>query len=394
MSSIEDRLKDAMAAKAETVRDDGRPRALPAPQPWHPLRSRWGVPALVAAAIVTVVAGTAVGVRGASSPAPAVRPTPSGPGADLPPIEDVWPDAVHEIPVKAPGGRTFTPDVFVNDRVVVGRGLTRNRLDGIWSYDLDKRTFARIAPLKDWSVGNDPLVFGDGAVAWSAFRDGMTEIWTVPVMGGIPRRIASFRGVLGPQNTYEGITLAIADGMAVWSPANGGVYRVPLKGGRPTLIKETKGYRLLTWPWAGRPYSVSDAKERVHRPMEQLIDVRTGERVDAVPPPGRVGWSYCGVRWCINEGEVWRRDGTGLQRLPGNGGTRLYSERFTLISRHRPDGTSAIAVHDISTRRTGVLGIHTIGMNVEPFPTLHLEDGLFWYRRGSKQVLVNLSGIR
>ncbi|MEU6415121.1 permease-like cell division protein FtsX [Microbispora sp. NPDC046933] len=66
MSTIEDRLRDAMAARARTVRDDGRVLALPAPR-----RNRPRGLAIAAAALA--VAGTIVGVARLAEPSPDPR---------------------------------------------------------------------------------------------------------------------------------------------------------------------------------------------------------------------------------------------------------------------------------------------------------------------------------
>ncbi|WP_424532683.1 hypothetical protein ACOZ38_20405 [Sphaerisporangium viridialbum] len=388
MTGIEDWLRDALAAKAETMRDDGRPRALPAPRGRE---LRWWAPVAVAAALVVVVAGIVVGTHTVTSPAPAVRPTPYiGPFA--PPVKQVWPAAVHEIPATGPGGRAFKPDVFVTDRVVVGRGLTRNRLDGIWSYDVDRRKFTGIAPLKDPGVMNEPVVFGDGYLAWSAFRDRLTEIWAVPVTGGVPRRIASITGVLTSENSYYGIDLAIAGGMAVWSPFDGGVYRVPLKGGKASLVSGTRGHYLVEWPWAGWP-RLEMTDHPIPRPMEHLKNVLTGELRNVAPPTGRASWNDCGVTWCFNDLDAWRRDGTGLRKLPGTARGELYSGRFVLLHQRDRDGNQAnAAVHDIATGRTGLLFPTPSRRGDKASPTLHLQEGMFWFLTGrGTQVLVNLA---
>ncbi|MER6583977.1 hypothetical protein, partial [Nonomuraea sp. NPDC001023] len=238
MTTIEDRLRDAMAARAETVQDDGLPRAAPSPCRGRVAARWWWAPVAVATATAAVVSVTVLGTRTiGSAPPSAAAPPAAAAGRLSPPVRQVWPGAVHEIPVTGPGGRVFLPDVFVADRVVAGRGLTGNRLDGIWSYDLDKRAFTQVAQLQDVKVANEPLVFGDGYLVWSAVRDDRSEIWAVPVAGGVPQRIAALRAVLSSDNSYSGIRkLAVAGGMAVWSPPDGGVYRAPLKGGNMSLI--------------------------------------------------------------------------------------------------------------------------------------------------------------
>ncbi|WP_432927328.1 permease-like cell division protein FtsX [Microbispora sp. CA-135349] len=66
MSAIEDRLRDAMAARARTVPDDGLDHALPAP---HRTRPR----GLAIAAAALAVAGTIVGVARLAQPSPDPR---------------------------------------------------------------------------------------------------------------------------------------------------------------------------------------------------------------------------------------------------------------------------------------------------------------------------------
>ncbi|MEU4535482.1 hypothetical protein AB0G15_11505 [Streptosporangium sp. NPDC023825] len=398
MTEIEDRLRDAMAARAESVRDDGRPRALPAPRGTS--GARWWAPIAVAAAIVTVVAATVAGTRTVTPPTPAVPPVPTVPtarptprtGVLAPPVRQVWPGAVHEIPATGPGGRVFTPDVFVTGRVVAGRGLTRNRLDGIWSYDVDRRRFTRIAPLKNPNVMNAPLVFGDGYLAWSTLRDRLTEIWAVPVTGGVPRRIASVAAVL-VDDTYRGVDLAIAGGAAVWSPLDGGgVYRAPLTGGKASLVDGTRGFHLVDWPWAGRPEQDMMSDRPAARPMESLKNVLTGETRGAAPPAGLTSWSDCGVTWCLNGAEAWRRDGTNRHGLPGTAHGLLYSGRFVLLHQRSRDGRGASSLHDVATGRTGLLFPVPTRRGDKAPPTLYVHEGMFRFRSGpGRQVLVDLN---
>ncbi|MBN6053167.1 hypothetical protein JYK22_14600, partial [Nonomuraea sp. RK-328] len=375
------------------VRDDGTPRVLPAPRA-RASGGRWWAPVAVAAAITVVVAATVVATRAVAPPVPAVRPTPS-PGGFAPPVRQVWPGAVHEIPTTAPGGRAFKPDVFVSDRVVVGRGLTRNVPDGIWSYDVGKRRFARIAPLVYRYIDNNPVVFGDGYLAWSAIRDRNMEIWAVPVGGGVPRRLASVTAPISSENQIFGAQrLAVADGMAVWSARDGGVYRVPLrsKGGEWTLVLGSRGFHLAEWPWAGWPDKEWGLDHPVARPMEHLKNVVTGETRDAKAPSGRTSWDNCGLTWCVNGIEAWRRDGTGLRAFPGRATHVLLSGRFVTLRQRDSAGRGAVAVHDVATERTGLLFPTPTRKGDKASPTLHLQDGMVWYQTGhGTQVLVDLA---
>ncbi|MBE3015817.1 hypothetical protein IL992_42640 [Microbispora sp. NEAU-D428] len=66
MSTIEDRLRDAMAARARTVPDDGLDHALPAPRTTRPR-------GLAIAAAALAVAGTIVGMARLAEPSPDPR---------------------------------------------------------------------------------------------------------------------------------------------------------------------------------------------------------------------------------------------------------------------------------------------------------------------------------
>ncbi|MEU8206070.1 hypothetical protein [Streptosporangium sp. NPDC049046] len=397
MTDIEDRLRDAMTARAEAVRDDGRFRTLPASRGSSPRFRSWA-PVAVATSIAIVTTATVVGTRTVASPTPTVPAVPTTPAAQptpyvgplAPPVRQVWPGAVHEIPTKAPGGRVFTPDLFVTDRVVVGAALTGNRPDGIWSYDVDRRRFTRIAALKS-SNASSKLVFGDGYLAWSTLNDRRTEIWAVPVTGGVPRRIASVKAVI-IDDSYSGIALAVADGTAVWSPVDGGgVYRAPLKGGKASLVDGTKGFHLADWPWAERPRRGAEERS-ASRPMEHLKNVLTGEARDVVPPAGRTSWNDCGVTWCFNNIEAWRRDGTGRHGLPGTARGYLHSGRFVLLHQEDRDGRGASSVHDLATGRTGRLFPVPTRRGDKAAPTLYMHEDMFRFRSGSgTQVLVDLN---
>ncbi|NUW40543.1 TolB family protein [Nonomuraea rhodomycinica] len=396
MTGVEERLRDALAAKAATVPDDGATGVLPVPRARRS-GGRWWAPVAVAAAIVVVVAATVVGTRTVAPVAPPVpaAPVTSALGGLAPPVRQVWPGAVHEIPTTAPGGRAFVPNGFVSDRVVVGQGLTKNRPDGIWSYDVDKRRFTRIAPLVKGRQPHGPVVSGDGYVAWSTIHDGNVEIWAVPVGGGVPRRLASVTAPVSSDNEIFGAqSLAIADGMAVWSASDGGVYRVRLnsKGAEWMLVLGSKGFHLVEWPWAGWPRKERGLDHEVTRPMEHLKNVITGETRDARAPSGRTSWNDCGLTWCLNGAEAWRRDGTGRRALPGAATDALLSGRFVLLHQRDRAGRAATAVHDIATGRTGLLFTTPTRKGDKAPPTLHLQDGMVWYQTGrGTQVLVDLA---
>lgn len=63
MNDIEDRLRDALAARAATVQDDGRYAALPAPKLTAGFRMRWMLPVAAAAAMVALIASVTITVQ-------------------------------------------------------------------------------------------------------------------------------------------------------------------------------------------------------------------------------------------------------------------------------------------------------------------------------------------
>ncbi|YCK37850.1 hypothetical protein ACNF49_28490 [Actinomadura sp. ATCC 39365] len=393
MTTIEDRLRDAMAARAETVQDDGRPRVAPSPRRGPAAARWWWAPVAVATATAAVVGVTVLGTRTiGSAPPSAAAPKAAAAGRLSPPVAQVWPGAVHEIPATGPGGRVFKPDVFVADRVVAGRGLSGNRLDGIWAYDLDKRVFTQVAQLQDVQVMNEPLVFGDGYLAWSAVRDDRSEIWAVPVTGGVPQRLAALRAVLSSDNAYSGLKkLAIADGMAVWSPPDGGVYRAPLKGGNVSLISGTRGFYLVEWPWAGWPAQDRTVDHPVARPLEHLKNVLTGRSSNAVAAKKRSSWTDCGQVWCLNGTTAWRRDGTDRRDLPGTAVGTLISGRFVLLNQKDASGGQVLALHDVATKRTGRLFPVPTRRGDKAPPTLNTQEGVVWFRTAQgTQVVIDL----
>ncbi|WP_326824922.1 hypothetical protein [Streptosporangium sp. NBC_01756] len=126
--------------------------------------------------------------------------------------------------------------------------------------------------------------------------------------------------------------------------------------------------------------------------MEHLKNVLTGELRNAVPPAGRTSWGDCGLTWCFNGIEAWRRDGTGLRRLPGTARGELYSDRIVLLAQRDRDGKGASAVHDIASGRTGLLFPIPTRRGDKASPTLHLQKDMLWFTTGrGTQVLVNLN---
>ncbi|WP_030452017.1 hypothetical protein [Herbidospora cretacea] len=357
MSDIEDLLKDAFAAKAATVADDGIPRPVPPPRRSFPVP--WLAPVAVAVCLVVVASGIMLAVRGRTD-----RPPPAGPYA-LPttaPIDRVWPGAVHRVPAEGPGGVAFTPADVVGDQVV-GKG----EQETILRYDLTRRSFGVLATVNAYTTN---LVAGDGhAVWWSA-----GALWSVPLTGGQPLRLATL------EPSPASLTgLGVADGMVVWSTVDAPVRRVPLSGGAVGEVPGSTGYVLMEWPWAGKG-------------RDELLDLRDGARSTAPLPPGRTVWFGCGPEWCADLREAWRRDGTATRPFPGRPSARLWGWHVVHLIQPDPDGEAGSALYDLASGRAGhiVLGRGPKG----GLPSLVLGDRATYYQEGDTVTVIDMDALR
>ncbi|WP_248966013.1 hypothetical protein [Sphaerisporangium perillae] len=242
---------------------------------------------------------------------------------------------------------------------------------------------------------------GDGHIAWWTVRktDGglIVDIWAIPIGGGTPRKITTFPGI--PH--YGGIDLTIAEGKATWSLwKDGGVYQVPLSGGRPALIPGSEKHHLIAWPWAAYPrLETGTSSGRVKPPKEpymgHLLNLRTGERQQATLRPGEK-WLNCGITWCVGFRSARHRDGTGERGLPG-GVTPISAQpaldRFLLLMQNRAGERLGITLYDLSTGRAVDLGIPSSNQQIA-VPTFDYRlPGIFRYELGGEQVVVDLAAI-
>lgn len=351
MSHLEDLLREALAGRAATVEDDGLVHPVPEPRRSWPVR--WRAPLAVAAAFAVVAGGLLAGVRGLAG-----APDPAGPFQPVlaAPVEQVWPGAVHTIPAEGPGGVAFTP-ADVADGAVVGTG----QQETILRYDLTRRAFNVVATVNTYT---SHLVAGQGHAAWWA--DG--AIWSAPLTGGEPRRVASAGTSPG---SLTG--LAVAGGLITWSTAEAGIQSVPLSGGPVARMPGSAGYTLMEWPWAGRA-------------PDRLVDLRTGTWSTVPTPPGRTVWFGCGPEWCADLLEVWRRDGTITRRLPGRPTSRLWGSHVVHLVQQDTAGTRASALYDVPSGRAGQIVSGAVGVQ--------LGDEVTWFRQGDTLTVIDMDALR
>ncbi|MEU6721490.1 hypothetical protein ABZ897_59470 [Nonomuraea sp. NPDC046802] len=184
-STIEDRLRDALTARAQTVQDDGRFAVLPAPRT---PRTRWALPVAVAAAMAVLIAVVTVSLRPSPPPRPAgpaplpafyagsvltERATTTGTGKVTAIRQDVGPWGVYD----SRSGRRVTDLPLPVDTKVAGLGDGRT----FFVVGRDRRTdpvlkFMKITLTSDGRIAaQTPL-----PLAVSAKRGGFTAFAVAP----------------------------------------------------------------------------------------------------------------------------------------------------------------------------------------------------------------------
>ncbi|MER7363110.1 TolB family protein [Nonomuraea wenchangensis] len=401
-------------------------------------RRRARTAAFRAAAAVVLVAGgvgTAVSALGASTePRPAVSATGEAePPADKipPPVEQVWPQAVHKIPAKLPDGRAYYPQLLLDDRtLLVMTGVNDGKRQFLWSYDLDTgrpRKIAEIPPTKGSAIFADDVAAGGGDIVWwssykEAGRPRVARIWTVPAAGGRPRPVTDVPlGNVMKQGHINGLTVTGSD--VVFAYEKGGVYRVPLSGGAPQPVKGAERHHVLQWPWVG-----------VHRGkavFRELLNVETGERRDAVikadeevrcgvdrcagvamryrtvkveRPRDRSGKEIkCGTRRCPDTARsatilrrfVRDRDGSHERALPTSfqQGDDAGLERFFKVTLRGPGDQTVLTLYDVDTGTSADLGVRPDARGVMAIPDGGL-DRLMTYPIGNEMYVLDLAAIK
>ncbi|WP_440071293.1 TolB family protein [Streptosporangium sp. OZ121] len=414
MTDIEDKLTRVLAGAADQVPEQARTRLSAAVRARR--RPRRAPAALLAAAAVVVVAGGAgTAVRVLGSPAvkqPAVNATDAQgpmpqptlkPEEKPPPIERVWPQALHKLPVKLPDGRAYIPQLLIDDRtLLVKTAKGDGRRQFLWSYDLESGRPRRIAEIpagNSTSPSQDVAAGGGNIVWWTSYkepgRQRVVRIWAVPVGGGSPRKVTDVSlDVTRKGRHIQALEVVGSD--VVFTRDGFGVYRVPLRGGEPRAVPGTEGQYLLRWPWVGH-HTDRDAPDR-HVDFSELFNVETGERRGAVVKPDE-NFVFCGVDRCsgqrVPKGSdprafVRDRDGSGERTVPFD--VRVFDsgmERFYL----RMPMEGGIFLYDLLTGTSSDLGIQRDKRGGMRIPDIGF-DRLITYQLGEKMYVVDLAAIK
>lgn len=399
MSGIEERLSRTLGSAAEHAPKLAAPAAERLEAGYRRRRHR-SQALLAAAAVVVIAGGVAVGLRtGEASVQPAVAPS-AAPSAMIDattaePVEKLWPQAVWKVPVKDSSGRELHPIALTGDETLLVSATGENgRPEALHLYDLAGRNLRKIADLRAPKKGEGPALgysVGEGMVAWWTPAKTSVRLWSVPLTGGEPTLVAEHRAggaMLG--------NLSVAKGAIVFSLTKGGVFSVPVSGGRVTPIDRGTGLHLLSWPWAGSPgtWSPQDGA-----PFTRLVNLETGQASDAAPARQGERLLACGVRSCIvttSDGRAFTqlRDGSQRQEVPTGfqipeppTQSRFYVRTLTSHGR-----TPGLGLYDLKTGVLADLGIREEAGWGE-VPVADRAGRMMTYRIASGRYVIDLSRI-
>ncbi|MGP4105078.1 hypothetical protein [Nonomuraea sp. KM90] len=401
--NIEDRLRETL---------DGMAREEEPPPPAHFLsrlsttvkRPSRLVPLVTAAAVVMLLIVSTLLIQ-------QIVPRdgePSEPADSFPPapVERVWPGAVHSLPKKLRNGLSFRPELFIDARTLLVRTGKGDSADPavLWTYDVASGRVSRlVAPIPPARTDyTSPIVVGNGRLVWYTVSwgkvKGALDIWAAPVGGGAVHKVTTIHQTM----KYGDIDLLAVQGdTVVWSRGiEGGVYQAPLAGGEPRPVSGTKQLHLLQWPWAAHSRRAKGDLSDPRPSFVQLVNVLTGE--------GRTvseRASVCSLTWCLDRQSqrARRRDGSGEHQLPG---WPYFSatpalDRFIVLGPKDRIGTDVrLYLHDLATRRTGVLGGRVKNGSkaaseiMEATRIDHRTVHLLSFPLKDRQMVVNLTAIR
>lgn len=350
-------------------------------------------------------------------PAPVVKPVEPqvgpAPTPQLVPAEQLWPEAVHKLPLTLPNGSPYRPVDFVDKRtLVVTTDVGFEKVGTVWRYDLNANQAHVIAhvPLPDVLDKSrqrnfpDDFTVGAGRVAWwlgyKEKSDYVVEIWSAPLTGGPAKRVTLFRPSVGRGAIWA--LLAIAGNQVIWSGTGGEVFAAPVTGGQARKLAEAD-YQLLSWPWVGapamRPGNEDDGDPTSGATVYYRVrhNLQTGEQRTSPVVAGT--WS-CGLDWCLGateQGDAVRpRASTSARLLPGRGEspTWLVDAPVPLLDRFVPryTGDGRHYVYDLRTNVGGLLS----GDYDKSVSRMHSFPGEQIYFKEFKDHLavVNLRAIR
>ncbi|WP_433225364.1 hypothetical protein [Microtetraspora malaysiensis] len=328
-----------------------------------------GVVAVAAGAIAVVRAGHRTDVPGQSAgsvmPGTAERTAGAADGR-VRDARTVWPEAVASLPKTSADGLGYRPVTALGPtEILLTAGPSFEEPKRFDVYDMKtgrSRTLVTLVPGADGYVQGGVEV-GEDYIAWYGRRPkeprSWVDFWVAPRQGGDPIRVGEVTGELAGIDRF-----GVSGDHVVWSPEAGGVYRMPIGGGKPEKIPGTDGLWLASWPWARNVPAESDIETGLPDTNQNVLaDLRTGVRQNMIPlpggtrrqgiiPPGATGLR-CSRQWCVGRldgGAVAVRvDQSDLRRVPWTmTEPEVYGDRFVVVLQ----GTTSM-IYDLATGKAG-----------------------------------------
>lgn len=286
--------------------------------------------------------------------------------ANLPHVEQVWPDAVHKLPKTLPGGAEYV----VYDALGEGRYLVGSGGNGPRVFDTRAGTLTPLAPPGSIQGVADGRVLmakmaGDQAVwmleGWRR-NEWFRELWAARPDGTGLRRLAQLPNGVGPRFAVSGETVLwdreIPGSAAAHKAPYTTVWRVSVSGGPAAEVPGSTGWELVN---DGAWLTTQVIREGVvAHDSGQVWHPITGQKL-RWKAARDVQFLRCGPAWCSGSG---RDGGTAVQRLDGGGYLELpyalnlqssHGGRFAIGSLIKGSKTVAELVWDRQTGRAGAI---------------------------------------
>jgi hypothetical protein len=318
---------------------------------------------------------------------PALPPPPMPDLVHLRPAEQVWPQAVVELPARLPDGRGYVVLLALGGKRYLVRSVEtwiqgEPRLGynfGPWTEPPNQRVklgavevlnaAAGTATLVSAKVPEDAEVYPSPAgVAWTVVRGSIVEFWAATIGGSGGTWLASYPKV-HPVDVFGRVVLLLPDRIVFEESAIRGGSRsyypdasllsVSVRGGPVVPVPGSTGFELpdrpiagvdggsgVGPPWAVRPDMTARPDREGFVPIVEMWNLATGQRIVGRDMRG------CDPPWCLpKEGIVLRpMNGTGSLSVPP-GGTAVFMAGSRFVTGYRLGGTSKDArfIWDITT---------------------------------------------
>lgn len=276
--------------------------------------------AAVLAAVAVIVGAVAATPRSRLDNAP-VPPTQIQPGprretqpplADAQPVEKVWPQAFHKLPMRLPDDREYTVIGSLDEHhFIVQADPPQNVEDPAYGpplvLDAGTDVFTPLASSSapaGFPTQGMLAVVGDTDVLWavkspSGASRAWYEIWAIPRGGGAPHKVVRREGTeyLVAMRAFGGVAYLELNGDNDPYGPGTGLASVPITGGTVTPIPHSEGFHLtgggfafqeqprVTETFAGGAIGVT------------MLDLGTGDRI-AYFFAGDLENVWCSPSWC------------------------------------------------------------------------------------------------